>query len=1033
MKFVYAVVIAFSLIGQSALAAREHGGRYTAERLANARANCEKYEWATKVRDGAVTRAAPWLEKSDEALWSMVPGQELPRTIDVTMDRNVKIGPKRLGCLKCGDKIDAFGNYPYEPDIANKPWKLTCPSCKVVFPTNDFAKYYASAIDAHGLFNPAKGDRSLLFNAEHPDPKDPLHKYGVDDGFGYIDENGRVHRFIGYYTWKYWRHLFSGVDALADAFVYTGDRQYAHKAAVLLDRIADVYPTMDWKPYAERGWYHSDGNSTFGKIEGRIWECGVMSGLVGAYDKVLSGTADDPALYAFLKSRSEQFKLPAPKGTRDLLVQNIDDRLLREIVKGIHAGQIIGNEGMHQRTMATCAVALDSQPESEQWLDWVFAPDGGALPGLIVGDLDRDGISPEAGPGYALSWGVGFAEVANLIGDYPRYAKQNLYRDFPQFRATFTSAYRLCALGVATPNIGDTGSTGSVGRANVNVAFMADGYRYTRDPALAVAAYRANGNSAKGLGRDIFAKDPDTLAAEIEQHGKKAGPRAVGSSLVSGYGLALLESDAGPAGTALSFYYGRSTYHGHLDHLNIDLLAFGKWLMPDHGYPEFATAWPHRSAVTINSLAHNLVLIDQQPQEREYGGKTRLFNRLPGLSVFQADAPGGYKKQAKEYARTVVLIDVPGDNAYAIDVFHVTGGKDHLYSFHGPPGEITPIGSGLNLVAQDGGSYAGADVPFKSDKGPLGYSWFYNVKRDAKPAAQFTLDWKAQPGYRGTKPDEDTHLRFHSLTPLDDVALADADPPQNKPGNPRRIGYALLHRTGGGQREGEAPPEPSSAKPSSDLSSTFTSVIEPYQAKPFIKSVERIETTSSPKAVAIRVELADGTIDHVVFNPSGGTLKLANGLSLTGTLAHVRESGGKVQRVALVGASELSYNDAQVTAQPAITGKIAKMNRQLDGGGWIWLDAPSASPAPAPQSLVGQHILIDNNNERDATYPIVSAEKDGNLTKIFCGPISFVRGYAGPSTTIRNKPLPKRYDQGFVYDFEEGATFRIPLHSVWTP
>ena len=65
--------------------------------------------------------------------------------------------------------------------------------------------------------------------------------------------------------------------------------------------------------------------------------------------------------------------------------------------------------------------------------------DGGALPGLIVGDLDRDGVSPEAGPGYALSWGVGFAEVANLISDYPAYTKQNLYRDFPQFGATFAS------------------------------------------------------------------------------------------------------------------------------------------------------------------------------------------------------------------------------------------------------------------------------------------------------------------------------------------------------------------------------------------------------------------------------------------------------------------------------------------------------------------------------------------------------------------------------------------------------------------
>src|SRR5688572_4822970 len=694
------------------LAARTHGGRYTAERLANARANAEKHEWAAKVRDDAVKRAAPWLARSDAQLWSMVPGQDLPRTIDVTMDRNIKKGPKRAGCLKCGEKIDQHGNYPYEPDFDKLPWKLTCPSCKVVFPTNDFGKYYASAIDERGLFNPAKGDKSLLFNAEHPDPKDPLHKYGVDDGFGFVDETGRSHKFIGYYVWKYWVHLERGIEALADAYVYTGDPKYARKAAVMLDRLADVYPSMDWKPYADRGWYHSDGNTDKGKIEGRIWETALMTSIVDSCDKILSGTVDTPQLYAFLKSQSDRYKLPTAKGTRDLLIQNIDDGIIRATVAGIHSGQVMGNEGMHQRTMATCAVALDTEPESSKWLDWVFAPDGGALPGLIVGSLDHDGISPEAGPGYALMWGTGFAEVANLIGDYPKYTKQNLYRDFPQFRATFTAAYRMCALGIATPNIGDSGSTGSVGRAAVRPDFIADGFRYTRDPAMAIAAYRANGNSSKGLVRDIFAKDPDTLAQEIERLGKEAGPRSIESTLLSGYGLALLESNATPSGTALSCYFGRSVFHGHLDHLNFDLLAFGKWLAPDHGYPEFATAWPHRSAVTINSLAHNVVVIDGQPQERGYGGKTRLFKRLPGLSVIQADALDGYK-QAKEYARTMLLIDAPGDNAYVLDVFQVTGGEDHIYSFHGPPGEIEA--TGVKLVTQKEGSYAGADVPFKAD------------------------------------------------------------------------------------------------------------------------------------------------------------------------------------------------------------------------------------------------------------------------------------------------------------------------------
>jgi len=164
-------------------------------------------------------------------------------------------------------------------------------------------------------------------------------------------------------------------------------------------------------------------------------------------------------------------------------------------------------------------------------------------------------------------------------------------------------------------------------------------------------------------------------------------------------------------------------------------------------------------------------------------------------------------------------------------------------------------------------------------------------------------------------------------------------------------------------------------------------------------------------------------------NPAGGELKLSDRFSTSGKLAHVRESGGKIARVALIEASALAYNDAKVTAQPSVTGKIVKMNKKLDGGGWIWIDAP----APKDGSLVGQHIVIANDNERDATYPILSAERDGELTKLYCGPISFVRGYAGPTAQLRSHPLPRDYGQGFFYDFEEGASFRIPLHRVWTP
>jgi hypothetical protein len=461
-----------------AYAQRRYGGAYTAERVTNLRNNCSKYDWARQQQSAAVKHAKPWVAMSDNELWSMVPGQDLPRCIDVTLDR-LNSQAKPGGCLVCGAKIFRFGNYPYNPDFVNRPWKLTCPSCGAVFPTNDFGKYYQSGIDEKGLFNPAKADKSLLYNTDHPDPKDPLHKFGVDDGFGYIDHDGHPHRFIGYYSWKYWRYLLGGVSALADAYLYTGDKQYAHKAAIVLDRIADVYPDMDWKPYSDKGWFHSDGGSGLGKIEGSIWETGLVQELADNYDKILSGTENDPELYTFLNQQSKKYRLPTAKGSRAQFVANVDNGILRTAYKAVLSKQVRGNQGMHQLALATCAIALNTNPESTQWLDWLFEPTGGKISELMINQLDHDGSTDEGAPGYTFMWGQLITKLAGLLEKYPSYTRHNIFREFPHFRSVFLTAYRMAALGLATPNSGDSGATGLVGRQGVDPQFMAQGYLYT--------------------------------------------------------------------------------------------------------------------------------------------------------------------------------------------------------------------------------------------------------------------------------------------------------------------------------------------------------------------------------------------------------------------------------------------------------------------------------------------------------------------------------------------------------------------------
>lgn len=983
------------LLAQHAPAAREFGGRYSQEKLANAKKNCDAYEWARKMRDDATRAADPWLKKSDEELWQMIPGQDLPRCIDVTLDRSKPGVATRVGCLKCGEKIFAFGNYPYDPDFEKLPWKLTCPSCKSVFPTNDFGKYYASGMNEQGVFDPKRADKSLLFNTEHPDPADPLHNWGVDDGFGYIDETGHPHRYVGYYTWKYWRYMIAGLNSLATAYVYSGDVRYAHKAAIMLDRIADVYPSMDWRPYAKLGFFHSDGNRIAGKIEGAIWETQTATNLSDSYDKILSGTVNDPELFAFLKRKSEQFKI-GEKGTRELFVAHCDKNLLQEVHDGILSEQISGNEGMQQRAMMTAALALNTQPSTNQWLDWLFEPRGGAIPGMMLNHIDRDGASDEAVPGYAYFFGLLVGDLASILKDYPQYTNHDLFREFPQFARTYTIAYRMAALGYATPNMGDSGRTGLLEAHAVNPKFMADGYRHTRDAEIAVAAWRANGNSAEGLGRDIFAADPDALAREIEALGKAAGPRPIGSDLMSGFGVALLESGTSKDnGIAVPVQFGRTTRHSHLDHLNFDLLTFGSWLLPDHGYPEFATRWPSRDEWTINTLSHNDVVVDQKPQKVLWTGYTKLFKSLPGLQVVTLDGPHAYPQTTK-YQRTVLLVDAPGTDHYVVDLFRVEGGKDHLFSVHGPP--CDPAISGLKLTPQATGTYAGPNIAPETTPGdfPLGYSWLFDVRRDNAPPNQFMLDWKPDAGYRQIKSGDDIHIRFHALTQCDDVALALGKPPQTKEGNPKTLPYALLHRAG------------------DNLKSDFVSVFEPYRAQPFIRTISLNGEGGSKK---VRVELVDGSVDTIAFDE----------MNEAGRISLVREQGGAVKKAILINGSTLKAGAANLAGKAALEGHVKTMNKQLEGGGWIVVDAE----LPTDGSLEGQYIVIDTKNERNACYAIRKVTKVEGGSRIDCGPITFVKGYVGETFDLRGQELPTDYSRGYAYDFEEGDAFRIPLHQIW--
>ncbi|HBN84842.1 MAG TPA: hypothetical protein DDZ89_13475, partial [Clostridiales bacterium] len=508
---------------------------YTEEKVAAARRNAEKYQWASSTKYSVMNTANYHITYGYEFLWSLVTDQNIPRSYAVNQP---------LGCLNCGKAIDKFGNYPYNANHFNAPWKLECPNCRMRFPTNDFAAYYKSGLDQNHNFDPDLADKSLLVNTLYPEKGE---KWGVDDGYGYTDEDGNHYTFVAYYNhWHLWHGgvISKAITSLRDAYIYSGNMKYARAGAILLDRIADVYPDMDiWTYKKQDGFLNSDGGTNRGKVIGSIWETGLVENYLTAYDAFFP-VLDDPEIVEFLSEKAEQYHLGNKDGAG--IRRNIEDGIIRQVYPAVQNAQIRGNNGMHQSTLATAAVVLDSMPETKEWLDFNFKSGvssasnvtGGNILATFINDVNRDGHGNEAAPGYNQLWLSQYIGVANTLAGYELYPAADLYEN-PKFRKMFFAMIPLMLTDKYSAIIGDSASTGNPTRyVDMNQTILA--YQHYKDPLLAQVIYFLNNNSTEGIHGDIFHEDPEQVAADIQQVIDEYGPLVLKSDNLTGYGLSVL-------------------------------------------------------------------------------------------------------------------------------------------------------------------------------------------------------------------------------------------------------------------------------------------------------------------------------------------------------------------------------------------------------------------------------------------------------------------------------------------------------------
>ena len=807
----------------------------------------------------------------DEALWNLMLSTTTKRTHSVNW-------PK--GCPLHGKILH---RYAWKLDPIEHPRQVQCPLGKEWYPNENF-----------------------------PDTSD-----------GYKAPDGAVYNFVSYYAfWVYQREIMAftsgggdhALKKLTTAYLRTGNGQYAHKAAILLTRIALEMPNATAK---RNRCLKGNYGHWQGLISDYVWESRNAGLLARYYDIIRDAIDEDEKLIAFIRTKIPELD-SGPK-----IREYIEDELLRVMAQAIIDETLDGNPGYPQYSGALLAAVLndfdsEKHSNSRNIMEWLYygwgqfrfmfsnflLPDGGGMESLSYSKMMLD-----------------LLPTIEVIERYRKLAPDRLPEDrYPDMRH-HVKVRKLLDFQIDTwdqgamlAGIGDCGGNlnASEAKPKRRTDWLLDrlfafnlGYQWYQDPRYARVLVQDDGT--------VLGEGPvkPIDAAPLKQAAAKAG---LGyhqqTKLLDNYGIAFLRSGTEKNPRTVWLYYGEGRVHHHVDPLNLGLFAGRRDLLPELGYPR-NMRFPWRSWES-DIWAHNTVIVDEgwpfppysygithtphgrvermhDWRDRKSGlGVQAVQITVPVTSVFQREgAP-----EISRYRRTVVLVDVSESKSYVVDFFEVAGGREHHLKWSFPEGEV--LIEGVTLRARPG-TVAGEDVPFASTYKSKRFgvnainnlSCLENVRRG--PAqTPYTATWTC-------RDDAKTHLRITQLPERETEAIvAEGRHPANR--DYYKVTFALA------RRKGEAP-----------LTSRYATILEPYQDTPCIRKVERLETADSPKMLAVRVTTTQGE-DVIVINGRKGMRIATTDIETDAALAVVRKTINGTITGFMSGGTLLAAGDRHVIA-----------------------------------------------------------------------------------------------------------------------
>ena len=977
-------------LSATAASAKESRTFYDENLMARMTEKIEKHQWA-KDQVAALKNSSEWLVKmSDEELWNFVPPPEQIRAINVCIAHD---------CPICGGEITRkAGHYPWLMD-RGKPFKLKCPLCENVFPSNDFQPWNLGGIKG----KPETGEGY------------------IDKGIGWLDEkDGRRYFFVAYYIyWQRWvEDVLGGMELLSRVYLLTGDPVYAHKCAIMMSKVASEYERFEYVNQS----YHEGVTGVQGRISDYIWSTGNNSMIALTYDAIYPALAKDKELTAFLKGKDLEAD---PRAL-------IEKKMLYIMVKDVMSGFVKGNMGAHQETLCNLAIVLDNDdsangPTTKEMREWIMSGPG-RVEDLLWNGFWREGLGGESSPIYSAGWCNNFYSIAQLLPKLGVDIWSN-----PKLKKMADVGLDLTIVGRFCPSIGDCGSIEGASPIAWYPSLQGLAFTHYGDPRHAKALKIMNASSkslwgGKDLRRgelldrllfdDFF--DEEAVEKIVEKEGTDLGLK---TRNLGGYGLAILESGKGKNRRGVSMYYGDATGgHGHHDRLNIEMFAYDRPMLPEDGYPTPFTRPDFYEWREADTYRHYCVMIDEGPQQNLYGGDLNTLAASPAVQFMDASAETVYEGVASLYRRTTVLIDISEEDSYLIDIFRVRGGSQHDWCFHGPAffEDFSVTGGELGPV-QEKGTLAGEDVPFGAkppqNNGSCGFQGLYNVRR-MKPEGAWSATWR--------KADEDLALTMHMPARCAGEVIYAEGSPELSPGSPDKVQYVLGRNVLAGAR----------AESDREILSRYIAVVEPHRGTAKTAAVKFLESEHA-SAETVGLVVHRGIERDLIHNSLAADKGIEwNGdeltFSVTAEFALLTLDEQGIKRAVVINGTLLKYGDFELRPSLPPKGNVLSVDHERNA---ITID----KALDTPEAFVGI-VAVLGNELQQTSYTIESAKVEGHTTTLEFGDVLFVIGMGAVAETdskvgtiTPERPLNSGYGRNdtrkhegrWLYNEDKSRGFRI--------